>query len=281
MTTYRANCKINVHLRVVGKLPNGYHELETIFQEIPFYDEIEISSNSTGKITFNSSGISIPEDGTNICVKSAELLKEKYQVSKGCEISLKKNIPIGAGLGGGSSDAATVLIALNELWELNISVVELEKVGLELGADVPFFIKGGCALATGIGEVLTPIKPVLNDGYILLIYPNIHINTSNAYRNLNLNLTKIPTNGIFALALSSSSNIHSKYDEFINDFESYVFREHDEIEIIKNTLLNEGAEFAAMSGSGSSVFGFYKDVSKLEKAKDRIDQNYFVKAVKV
>ncbi|MCK4980868.1 MAG: 4-(cytidine 5'-diphospho)-2-C-methyl-D-erythritol kinase, partial [Candidatus Delongbacteria bacterium] len=249
---YKANCKINVHLRIVGKLPNGYHELETIFQEIPLYDEIKISLNSTGKITFNSSGIPIPDGGTNICVKSAELLKEKYQVSKGCEISLKKNIPIGAGLGGGSSDAATVLKALNELWELNISVVELEKVGLELGADVPFFIKGGCALATGIGEVLTPIKPVLNDGYILLIYPNIHINTSEAYRNLNLNLTKKASNGIFALALKSSSEIHSKFDEFSNDFESYVFKEHDEIEIIKNALLNEGAEFAAMSGSGSS-----------------------------
>jgi len=122
---------------------------------------------------------------------------------------------------------------------------------------------------------------VLKGGYILLIYPNIHINTSKAYRNLNLNLTKNTSNGIFALALNSSRGIHSNYDEFTNDFESYVFREHDEIERIKDVLLSSGAELAAMSGSGSSVFGFFKDSVKLEKAKDHIDKNYFVKAVKV
>ena len=281
MPAYKANCKINVHLRIVGKLPNGYHELETIFQEIPIFDEIEINSNSTGKITFQSTGIKIPDGGTNICIKSAEILKEKYKVSNGCDISLRKNIPIGAGLGGGSSDAATVLKALNELWELKLTDSKLEKIGLELGADVPFFIKGGCAVATGIGEKLTPIDSVLKDGHILLIYPNIHINTSKAYRNLNLNLTKNTSNGIFALALNSSRDIHLKYNEFINDFESYVFREHDEIERLKNALLNEGAEFAAMSGSGSSIFGFFKDKFKLEKVKDHIDKNYFVKAVKV
>ena len=281
MPIYKANCKINVHLRIVGKLPNGYHELETIFQEIAIFDEIDIRSNSTGEITFQSSGIKIPDDGVNICTKSAEILQKKFNVKNGCNISLKKNIPIGAGLGGGSSDSATVLKALNDLWELKLSDSELEKIGLELGADVPFFIKGGCALATGIGEKLTQINTVLKDGYILLIYPNIHVNTSDAYRNLNLNLTKNTSNGIFALALNSSSDIHLNYDEFTNDFESYVFKEHGEIERIKNALLNKGAEYAAMSGSGSTVFGFFKDKLKLEKSKNLIDQNYYVKAVKV
>ncbi|MDA3885748.1 MAG: 4-(cytidine 5'-diphospho)-2-C-methyl-D-erythritol kinase [Candidatus Delongbacteria bacterium] len=281
MPIYKANCKINVHLRIVGKLPNGYHELETIFQEIPIYDEIEIVLNPTGKINFDSSGIEIPDGGTNICVKSAEILKERYKIVHGCNIYLKKNIPIGAGLGGGSSDAATVLKALNYLWELKLSDSELEKIGLELGADVPFFIKGGCAIATGIGEKLTQIDTVLKGGYILLIYPNIHINTSEAYRNLNLNLTKNTSNGIFALALNSSREIHLKYNEFINDFESYVFKEHGEIERLKNALLNEGAEYASMSGSGSSVFGFFTDKIRMKKVKNLIDQNYYVKAVKV
>ena len=143
MPVYKANCKINIHLRVVGKLPNGYHELETIFQEIPIYDEIEINSNSSGEITFQSSGIKIPDGGVNICVQSAKLLKKQFNISEGCDISLKKNIPIGAGLGGGSPDAATVLKALNLLWELKLTDSKLEKIGLELGADVPFFIKGG------------------------------------------------------------------------------------------------------------------------------------------
>lgn len=280
MPVYKANCKVNVHLRITGRLPSGYHELETIFQEIPFFDEIEITSNTSGEISFSSSGIIIP-NGTNICVQAAEILKKRYNVEKGCDISLKKIIPIGAGLGGGSSDAAAVLKALNELWELNLNEIELEKIGLKLGADVPFFIKGGCAAATGIGEILTSIKPVLSDGYVLLVYPNIHIDTSKAYRNLNLNLTKNASNSIFAVALESSSGIHSKYNEFTNDFESYVFKEHPEIETIKNALLNKGAEFAAMSGSGSSVFGFFYDEIKIKEAKDHIDQNYFVKAVKV
>ncbi|MBN2789105.1 MAG: 4-(cytidine 5'-diphospho)-2-C-methyl-D-erythritol kinase [Candidatus Delongbacteria bacterium] len=280
MPLYNANCKINIHLRITGKLPNGYHELETIFQEIPLYDEIEINSNSNGNINFESTGIFIPE-GKNICIKAAEILKNEFNITYGCNILLMKNIPIGAGLGGGSSDAATVLKALNDLWGLNLTEEKLELLGIKLGADVPFFIKGGCAAATGIGEKLTSINPVLTDGYILLVYPNIHVDTSEAYRNLNLNLTKNSQNGIFALALKSSSDVHLKYDEFINDFESYVFKEHAEIETIKNALLNKGAEFAAMSGSGSSVFGFFRDELKLKNAKNLIDQNYFVKAVKV
>jgi len=279
---YRANCKLNIHLRVTGKLPDGYHSLETIFQEIPFFDEIEITVSDSGIVEFSSSGIEIPDDGKkNICVKAADILKETFNIRKGCFINLKKNVPIGAGLGGGSSDAATVLKALNVLWSIGINDAELEKIGLKLGADVPFFIKGGCAWAEGKGELLKPIEPVLKNGAILLIYPHIHISTPAAYKMLNLNLTNLSDNVIFAEVSKSGVSIGGFRNRFVNDFENAVFREYPEIGQIKELLLNEGAEFAAMTGSGSTVFGFFTSDEKLRNSTGLINKNYFVKAVKL
>jgi 4-diphosphocytidyl-2-C-methyl-D-erythritol kinase len=277
----RANCKLNLHLKVTGKLPDGYHSLETIFQEIPFYDEIEIDATDDGKVSFSSEGIDIPQGAPNICVKAAELLKEKYSVKKGCRIHLKKNVPIGAGLGGGSSDAASVLKALNGLWKLGLTGEELEKHGLTLGADVPFFIRGGCAWAEGKGELLKPLPPLIKNGSILLVYPHIHISTPWAYKNLNLNLTKTPGNVIFAEVSKLRLSPIGFRAEFANDFEGVVFKEYPEIGRIKGLLLNEGADFSAMSGSGSTVFGFYSSEEKLSRSIAVLNKNYFVKAVKL
>ncbi|HQO09712.1 MAG TPA: 4-(cytidine 5'-diphospho)-2-C-methyl-D-erythritol kinase [Clostridiales bacterium] len=277
----RANCKLNLHLKVTGKLPDGYHSLETIFQEIPFYDEIDIVSSDKDVIQFTSKGINIPGSGNNICVKAAELLKNNFNINKGCRITLKKNVPIGAGLGGGSSDAAAVLKALNVLWGLNLTDEELEKLGLKLGADVPFFIKGGCAWAEGKGELLKRIEPLLKNGSILLIYPHIHISTPDAYKKLNLNLTNLSGNVIFAEVSKPGVSLNVIRAGFINDFESVVFREYPEIGHIKELLLSEGAALAAMSGSGSSVFGFFTDEKRLIRASGLMDKNYFVHAVKL
>jgi 4-diphosphocytidyl-2-C-methyl-D-erythritol kinase len=277
----RANCKLNLHLKVTGKLPDGYHSLQTIFQEIPFYDEIMIETSGDGKIMFSAKGIDIPDGGSNICVKAAETLKEKYGVNQGCRIELVKNVPIGAGLGGGSSDAASVLKALNTLWDLKLGNSELEKIGLGLGADVPFFIRGGCAWAEGKGELLKPLPPLLAGGSILLVYPHIHISTPWAYRNLNLNLTKTADNVIFAEVSKLRLSPIGFRAEFTNDFEGVVFKEYPEIGQIKYLLLNEGADFAAMSGSGSTVFGFYSSEEKLSNSVSALNKNYFVKAVKL
>ena len=276
-----ANCKLNLHLRITGKLPDGYHSLETIFQEIPFGDELEIEQSGDGNIHFSSSGIKIPDGGTNICVKAADILKLKYGINKGCRIHLQKNVPIGAGLGGGSSDAAAVLRSLNSLWGIGLSNTELERTGLELGADVPFFIKGGCAWAEGKGEVLKPIKPVLQNGTILLIYPHLHINTVWAYKNLNLNLTKTADNVIFAEVSKLRNPLRHYFEVFFNDFETVVFEKYPEIGKIKEFMINEGAEFSAMSGSGSTVFGFFTNEKMLEHAIRIADNNYFVKAIKL
>jgi 4-diphosphocytidyl-2-C-methyl-D-erythritol kinase len=277
----RANCKLNIHLRVTGKLPDGYHSLETIFQEIPFYDEIDITALESGLVEFASHGIRIPDGGNNICTKSADILKKTYGINKGCRIVLTKNVPIGAGLGGGSSDAAAVLKALNELWGLNLSDAELEHIGLKLGADVPFFIKGGCAWAEGKGELLRPMEPLLKNGSILLIYPHIHISTPDAYRKLNLNLTKLSNNIIFAEVSKPDVSLSGIRAGLVNDFEIAVFKEYPEIGKVKELLLNKGADFAAMSGSGSTVFGFFTDEDKLKNSMELIDKKYFVKAVKL
>ncbi len=276
-----ANCKLNLHLRVTGKLPDGYHSLETIFQEIPFHDELDIDVTDDGSVQFSASGMEIPDDGKNICVKAAVLLKEKYSVSRGCRIHLVKNVPIGAGLGGGSSDAAAVLKALNGLWELGLKDQELERIGLSLGADVPFFIRGGCAWAEGKGEILTPLPPILKNGTVLLVYPNIHISTPWAYKNLNLNLTKNNGGVIFADVSKPGFDLSGSRAGFTNDFESAVFREYPEIGRIKEILLKEGAELTAMSGSGSTVFGFFNTSGKLYNSLKFLDDKYFVKAINV
>jgi 4-diphosphocytidyl-2-C-methyl-D-erythritol kinase len=276
-----ANCKINLHLKVTGKLPDGYHSIETIFQEIPFGDVLEIEPSEDGNIHFSSSGIEIPDGGDNICVKAAELLQVKHGINNGCRIHLEKNVPIGAGLGGGSSDAASVLKSLNTLWDLELTQDELEKTGLELGADVPFFIRGGCARGEGKGEVLMPMEPVLKNGTILLIYPHLHINTSWAYKNLNLNLTKTADNVIFAEVSKSRAPLRHYFEDFFNDFETVVFDKYPEIGMIKEFMINEGADFSAMSGSGSTVFGFFTNEKMLEHAIRITDNNYFVKAIKL
>ncbi len=276
-----ANCKLNLHLRVTGKLPDGYHSLETIFQEIPFCDELEIDAADDGTVHFSASGIPIPENGNNICVKAAKILKEKFSITKGCRIHLRKNVPIGAGLGGGSSDAAAVLKALNGLWELRLKDSELEHIGLLLGADVPFFIKGGCAWAEGKGEILTQIPPVLKNGTVLLVYPNIHVSTPWAYKNLNLNLTKTTGSVIFAEVSKPGFDLNGSRAGFTNDFESAVFAEYPEIGRIKEILLKEGAELTAMSGSGSTVFGFFNTSGKLFNSLKFLDDKYFVKAINV
>jgi len=278
---FLANCKLNLHLRVTGKLPDGYHSLETIFQEIPFSDELEIDVTDDGTVHFSASGITIPENGSNICVKAAEILKAKFPSGKGCRIHLRKNVPIGAGLGGGSSDAAAVLKALNGLWELRLKDSELEHIGLSLGADVPFFIKGGCAWAEGKGEVLKPLPPILKNGTVLLVYPNIHISTPRAYKNLNLNLTKTAGSVIFAEVSKLGFDLSGSRAGFTNDFESAVFAEYPEIGRIKEILLKEGAELTAMSGSGSTVFGFFNTSDKLYNSLKFLDDKYFVKAINV
>ncbi|PID29395.1 MAG: 4-(cytidine 5'-diphospho)-2-C-methyl-D-erythritol kinase [Candidatus Cloacimonadota bacterium] len=264
---YLSPSKINLHLGVTGRLPNGYHTIETLFMEIPWYDEIDIEVCSKGPIKVTTS-IDLCKMEENLCYKAAKLLKENSNLDCGCSIHLNKNIPTGAGLGGGSANCAVVLKALNSLWKLNYSEEELENLGVKLGADVPFFIKGGTSVARGVGDKLTTVKNNLSDIYILIIYKNIHVSTSWAYKNLNISLTEEKKSSIFDTVALRGLDM-ADLGSFGNDFEKVVFQKHRELKEIIELLDSEGSIFSRMSGSGSSIFGFFKDENKVFSLEER------------
>ena len=253
------NCKINLGLRVVRKREDGYHDLETIF--VPIYglhDELEVNIVESQKtkvespISFVQEGIKVdcnPED--NLIIKCHRKFAKKYGLNKPVSIRFKKNIPFGAGLGGGSSDAAHMAIALNELFELGLSKEELAEEVKELGADCPFFIYNVPCYAEGIGDKLTPIDLDLKGTRIVMIKPEEGVSTREAYSGIT-----ITGEGLDVL---DSLDILGNLDKCINDFEATVFPKHPIIGEIKKRLLDTGAYYASMSGSGSTVFGFFKN----------------------
>lgn len=265
MPLFRAYAKINLGLRILEKRPDGYHNIETVFQRIDLFDEIELSSSSTIKVVSTSD--EVPGDESNICHKAARLLRNHLGISGGVCISINKKIPVGAGLGGGSSDAATVLRVLPAFWNRSIDEASLRTFALQLGSDVPYFLGNGSALGRGRGEILEYF-PLDLPYFILLCNPNIHVSTSWAY-----SMAK-PGNPAQEISLKDILLKHkadpSRLEEMLrNDFEPAVFREYPAIEEVKNEMLKHGACFASMSGSGSSVFGFFESEANAGEAAGR------------
>lgn len=258
---YLAPAKINLFLDVINRREDGYHNLSMIMQTIDLYDEIEIEK--ADKISIDSNKNNIPLNEKNLAWKAAELFFKYTKIKGGCNIYLKKNIPDGAGLGGGSSDAAQVLIALNEIYATNLSNEELKHIAVKIGADVPFFIEKGTCLAEGIGDVLTPIENKTNP-YILVYKPEISISTKWVYENLNLN-NKKEKNTDELISLLNNGNIKF-YDKIFNVLEDVSVTKYPEIEDIKNKFKNLGAINAMMTGSGSAVFAIFVDKIKAEEA---------------
>jgi 4-diphosphocytidyl-2-C-methyl-D-erythritol kinase len=249
-----ANAKINLALAVKHKRDDGYHELELIFQEINLSDRLELST--ADKVMFSTDSNDLKDASENICLRAARLMQQEFGIS-GLKIYLEKRIPIGGGLGGGSSDAAAVLNGIKDLYNLKISDEHMLDLALKLGADVPFFLHGKTAYGTGIGEILKPIS--INSTYhILLVIPEIRISTVWAYKNLNLTLTS--KNGDYKFRGFRFQNLKlSEFrNEFYNDFEKSVFKAYPLLAELKSCLYEKGASFAAMSGSGSVLFGLYE-----------------------
>ena len=264
------NCKINLGLRVVRKREDGYHDLETIF--VPVYglhDTLEVrplalldrsavrpSEGLLDGISFKQEGIAVdckPED--NLIVKCYRQMKAKYPQIGAVEVRFRKNIPFGAGLGGGSSDAAHMAKALNELFKLGLSKAQLAQEVRSLGADCPFFIYNTPCFAEGIGDILTPIALDLKGVRIVLIKPEEGVSTKEAYSGI-----RTKDNGQRTMDKNVSVDLIAHHNEFfINDFEASVFPKHPIIAEIKKRLLDAGAFYASMSGSGSTVFGLFKD----------------------
>lgn len=267
----RAYAKINLGLHVLGKRPDGYHSIETVFRLVNLYDEIEIVQVGQD-IHFSTNSPELSNDSSNLCVRAAHLLRDLTGSHTGVEITLTKRIPIGAGLGGGSSDAAAVLKGLAKLWSLDISNDELQTVGATLGSDVPFFFTGTTAFATGRGEILESFD--LKIPYtILLVTPKIHISTAWAYSQLSLNpgLERPDLRTTLEEGMEDAQRLQHGIS---NDFEVPVFKHYPAIASIKAELLSEGAACSLMSGSGSSVFALFQDQTAAKRLAQRLSDTY-------
>lgn len=243
------NAKINLGLNVVSKRPDGYHNIETIFYPIPVTDALEVVA--TDQQTFTQTGIPVdaPLD-KNLVIKALNILKTRYEI-QALEIHLLKAIPFGAGLGGGSADAAFMLKLVNDFCKLAIPQEELETLASSIGADCPFFIRNTPVFASGIGNIFEPIQLSLKDYHICLVKPDVAVSTPEAYSLVKPAAPEISLKEIIKDPVCKWKN------RMTNDFEKSVFPKFPLIEEIKNALYQEGALYAAMSGSGSSVFGLF------------------------
>jgi 4-diphosphocytidyl-2-C-methyl-D-erythritol kinase len=250
----RSFAKINLALSVLGRRPDGYHDIETVFQTISLYDDLEFRLASTLELECrNLPGVRPKE---NLVFKAAALLASVSK-SPGVSINMTKNIPVGAGLGGGSSNAAVALLALRRLWDIKVSDPELFGLAASLGSDVPFFLQGGTALGTGRGEIITPL-PDLSPQFVVVVYPGIHVSTAEAYRSLNLGLTSF-TAAHRIRAFCGQAYEGKNLAGIFNDFEASILSAYPLVMEAKKFLMGRGAIATLLSGSGSSVFGFFPD----------------------
>ncbi|MBO7231186.1 MAG: 4-(cytidine 5'-diphospho)-2-C-methyl-D-erythritol kinase [Bacteroidaceae bacterium] len=254
------NAKINLGLDVVEKRPDGYHNLETVFYPIPLHDILEITKCDDEFSFTMHNAVFEGGDNDNLVVKAYNLLAEEYKIPK-VRISLYKNIPTGAGMGGGSADAAFALKMLNEIAELNLCDEKLEEYAARLGADCAFFIKNKPSYATGIGNILTPITCDLTGYYMVVVKPDVHVSTKEAYAYVN---PQYPEN---ALAEIIKRPVEEWNGLMKNDFEKSVFAKFPSIKDVKEYLYDLGAVYASMSGSGSAFFGIFKNECNIEDIK--------------
>ena len=267
---YNSNAKINLGLNVLNKRKDGYHNLHSLFVEIELADELLFTPSVMYQLTAEGDqSTDLPLDENNLITQAYQLIRGKIEnVQTEYAIHIKKQIPIGGGLGGGSSNAATTLRALNELWKMKLSQDFLELLGAKLGADIPFFIRGSVQLIEGIGGILTPQSPKpLIDLYFLLIVSPIHIATPWAYGALNKTLQPDKSDPKFP-PLSKAM----KWELFDNDFERVIHKTYPEIRETKAKLQKAGALYAGLSGSGSTVFGVFDNLQKAKSILEQFDQ---------
>ncbi len=267
------NCKINLGLHILNKREDGFHNLETVFYPVDLKDALEIipSTNLSTAIEFTSTGFPVEINGEdNICIKAYQLIKRDFPKLPLIKMHLHKAIPIGAGLGGGSADGSFTLRILNTKFNLNLSSSKLLNYAAQLGSDCPFFIINKPCFATGRGEILEEINIDLSMYKIILINPGIHVNTGWAFSQLTPALKQKSIKDII------KQPINSWKQELKNDFENPVFEKYPEIKNLKEILYDQGAIYAAMSGSGSTLFGIFEKDTIIPQLGNK---NYFVKII--
>lgn len=263
-----AYAKINLALDVVRRLLNGYHEVRMIMQTVDICDVLTFKKAEEG-ISLKVDNIELPTDGNNLICKAAKLLLETAGVCGGVDITLEKHIPIAAGMAGGSTDAAAALLAVNELYELGFSVEELKAFGVKIGADVPYCIEGGTALAEGIGEVLTPLVAPPHC-YLVVAKPDINVSTKFVYENLRANELKVHPDVDGMIADLHAGDLAGIAGKLGNVLETVTVPAYPIIQDIKNTLREQGALNALMSGSGPTVFGLFTNEEQALVAAEQV-----------
>ena len=253
------HCKINLGLHILEKLPDGYHRIETLFYPVPLTDILEIVPSASGQTTLTVTGIELPgESADNICFKAWKLLNQDFNISE-VDIYLHKLIPTGAGLGGGSSDGAMTLRMLDEMFSLCLSRKQLLSYASRLGMDCPFFLQEQPAIGSNKGEILTPHTLELKGKYLVLVKPDIHVSTADAYSGVK------PLQHPYDIANLISRPLKDWKSILVNDFESSVFSRFPRIGEIKDQLYSAGALYASMSGSGSAVFAIFNEAPKIDE----------------
>ena len=274
----RAMAKINLGLDVLHKREDGYHEVRMIMQTIQMYDVLDIRKRKEPGISLSTNLPYIPSDERNLVYKAAKLLMDEFQVKEGIDMKLTKFIPVAAGMAGGSSDAAAAFVGINRMFQLGLSEQDLMDRAVQIGADVPYCIMRGTALAEGIGEKLTRL-PQMPRCYVLVGKPGINVSTKLAYENLNLKSVSEHPDIDGMISAIDERNLHGITSRMQNVFEPGIIRSYPVIQEIKDLMENEGALKAMMSGSGPTVFGIFDNRAKMEKAADKLRKSHLAKTV--
>ena len=270
--TLEARAKINLTLDIVNKRDDGYHDVSMVMQTISLCDTLHFKVIERG-IKLNSNNLRLPKDERNIIYKSAKLLLEQTKVDKGIEVYVEKRIPVAAGLAGGSSNAACTIIALNKLWNLNLENEDLLDIGLKIGADVPFCMIEGTALAEGVGEILTNLDP-LPKLYVVLVKPSIRISTPWAYSLVNIKSIKNHPENIKMVEGIQAGDAHLITSKMRNVFEDFIFKKYPRLTDIKEKMIRLGALNSLMSGSGPTIYGLFEDEKTAKIAYSELIKSY-------
>ena len=267
--TIKTPAKINIGLNILSKQEDGYHNLETIFYPINLWDELTIQEDDKYALITNNSLLNM--EGNNTITKARELIGGLTGIGIKAKITLNKRIPIGAGMGGGSSDGAAALILYNKFYDLKLTNEILYSLALKIGADAPFFIEPKPKFGSSRGEIFESIGLII-DKPILIVNPGIHISTSWAFSKIRPKMPKIHLNQI---EFGENNGLSNLKNNIVNDFESVVFESRPKIKEIKDRMYDLGAEFSLLTGSGSTVFGIFPDISSAQNASREFPTNYF------
>ena len=269
----KAYAKINIALDAIGKREDNYHLLRMIMQTVDLYDVIDIEKSNGSNISISCNKHYVPTDERNLAYKAAVLFRDEFNIKDGVKINIKKNIPVAAGMAGGSTNAAAVLVIMNKLFNVNASLEVLKEIGLKIGADVPYCIEGGTALCEGIGEIITPLKPFENK-ILVVLKPNFGVSTKEVYTNLDINKIRKHVNIEGLIQAMENDDLDYVSKNMKNVLENVTLKKHTILKNIKEDMRKSGALGAMMSGSGPTVFAFFDDMLTAQRAFEFLKGKY-------